>query len=379
MTEHSILPPSSAARRVACPGSRLLEMKYPDTEQSQAAREGEAAHWVASEMLKNTIMMVDHLFSYSNPAPNGERVTFEMIEGAQLYVDTLRDAVGMDITTDIFHIEERIDMPSIHPDAWGTPDCWVVNRGHLHILDYKYGFGFVEVFENWQLIAYAAGVLEKLKINGIADQSFPVTFYIVQPRSFHRDGQVRTWSFMASDLRPYFNRLRDAEHASMAVNALCRPNPECTFCRGRHACEALQRSSLSAVDVSTVNTPFDLNAQQTGGELRYLKRAADLLDARITGLSEQALSMIKRGERVPGFKAEASAGREIWKKSAEEIITLGAMMNVTLAKPLDVITPKQAVKAGMPEEIVKTYSDTPRGAIKLIAEDESASRKVFGK
>lgn len=376
MNEHSRLPPSSAARRVACPGSRYLESQYPENKESPHAREGEAAHEVAS------LILLDENFNIKvgDRVTNGEMVTQEMIDGAELYFDNVVILTAGSRAKHKLHVEERVNIYDIHEDAWGTPDCWQYDMSTrtLRIWDYKYGFGLVDVFENWQLIAYAAGILSRLGINGIDDQQTKLIFTIVQPRGFHRNGKVRIWSLMASELRPYFNKLRMAEEEASHTIAKCHPNPECDFCRGRHACTALQRSALSAVDITTLNVPFDLTAAQTGIELGYLKHAAELLDARITGLSEQALSMLRRGERVPGFKAEQSEGREIWKKPIAEVLQLGVLMGVDVAKPADVVTPKQAVKMGLQPELLKEFAITPRGAMKLVQDNESTSRKIFG-
>jgi hypothetical protein len=368
---------------VACPGSRALEALYPEDEESPHAREGEAAHWVASELLQYYCLNngADETNATWETAPNGELITDEMREGADIYCDSILTVINrlfgtMDIKN--LHIEEPIDISIIHPECWGTPDCWVHHLSELHIWDYKFGHGFVEVFENWQLVEYAAGILEKLKIDSFSDQFLSVTFYIVQPRSYHRDGTVRTWKVMASDLRSLHNILRHAEFEATAPGAHCSPSPECTYCTGRHACETLQRSALSSVDLSISNNPLELTSEGIGNELRYLRRAADLLDARITGLSEQALSLIKKGKRIPHFHVEESGGREKWRVPADEIAVLGEMLGHNLVKPRDVITPRQAIKAGIPEEVVKSYTEISHGALKLVPENPNTVRKIFG-
>lgn len=379
MTEHSILSPSSAARRVACAGSRALESLYPDDEQSPHAREGEAAHFAAA---RGIIEKPTHGNNLPVAwAPNGEMITDEMIEGAEVYrkhiFDVLNKLVGK-LDLGYLVIEKRIDISTIHPDCFGTPDCWLFYGNDLHIWDYKFGHGYVEVFENWQLIEYAAGILEFIGINGITDRHTRVHFHIVQPRSYHRLGAIRSWEIIAADLRPYFNILRDAEAAAMHPGALCRPSPECTYCRGRHACQALQLSALSAVDVATSNGALELKPAQVGAELRILKRAADLLDARITGLSEQATSIVKRGGRIPHFKLEEVIGRERWKVPIEEVVALGEFFGQPLTKPAEAITPKQAIKAGIPESVIATYVERPRTGMKLVPDDGKAARKIFG-
>ena len=164
----------------------------------------------------------------------------------------------------------------------------------------------------------------------------------------------------------------------MKDETYCLPSPQCTYCRARHACPALQATSLAIADISAAAVAWDLPPAHTGAELTHLEHAAMLLDARITGLQAQALSMIKSGNRVPGYIAETSMGRERWKVPAEEAIALGEMFGIALAKPAEIITPKQAIKAGLSPEIVKSYSETPTGAVKLVAENSTTVRKIFG-
>ena len=368
MSGHSILAPSSAARRVACPGSRGLEAQYPE-EDTDASREGHAAHWVASELLKTRK-------DWPTQAPNGESITQEMHDGAAIYIKAVYDILkGRRLDWPSLHIEERVDISTIHPDCWGTPDAWVCDGEDLFIWDYKYGHGFVEVFENWQLIEYAAGILHALAVD---DQRIFVHFYIVQPRSYHPDGAVRRWSIRASDLRAHFNILRAAEAAATGERPPLTPSPECKYCTARHACPALQRSALSAVEMSEKSTKHDLTSVQTGNELRILERAAMHLDARITGLRVQALSMIQSGQRVPWYTAAPSVGRQVWKNNGAAIVSMGSLMGYNLAKPVEAITPKQAIALGMDSEIVKSFSEIPRGAMRLIADDGTAARKIFG-
>ncbi len=361
MSEHAILSPSSAARRVACPGSRALEAKYPQSQDSEFAREGTAAHWVASEMLREPTRFLAEF------APNGEIVTQEMIDGAALYRDAIKEIFDYKNT---LHVEEKIDISVIHPDCWGTPDCWFVTDTGLHVFDYKYGHGFVEVYENWQLLEYACGIYFSL-----LDKPSYIHLHIVQPRSFHKKGPVRKWSISSKILNDYAGILKASEFSAMSDVGVLTPSLECTYCSARHACHALQNSALSSVDLSTSNTDHDLPVSGIGSELRYLKRAAMLLDARITGLESQALSKIKSGERIPFFRVEETAGRKRWIKSAEEIITLGEMLCLNLAKPREAITPIQALKSGAPEDLVREFSETPRGSLKLV---EDNARKMFG-
>ena len=96
MAEHSKLPPSSAARRVACAGSRALEELYPEDKESPHAREGHAAHWLSAQVLHWKLLEThgQGIFpSFNMPShdPDGEPIDKEMIEGAKLYAKHILD------------------------------------------------------------------------------------------------------------------------------------------------------------------------------------------------------------------------------------------------------------------------------------------------
>ena len=89
------------------------------------------------------------------------------------------------------------------------------------------------------------------------------------------------------------------------------------------------------------------------------------------------LARIKQGAAIPGWMAQQGQGREKWAMPLPEVIALGQMMGVDISKP-GAVTPKQAIKAGLPAELVKQYSETPFGEIKLVPDTVSASRRIFG-
>src|SRR5690606_34097666 len=174
-------------------------------------------------------------------------------------------------------------IPRIAEGFGGTPDAWAYNpdKRRLHIADLKFGFRFVEVWENWQLICYACGLLDMLQLD---DTQTTVEFTIVQPRSYRRDGPGRKWCVLASDLRAHINIL---QHAAAAATRYI-PNPGCGDCPGRHVCVALQQSALVALERAYEGDPFELPPPALGDELRRLKDAAKKIDARISGLETQA-------------------------------------------------------------------------------------------
>ena len=273
-------------------------------------------------------------------------------------------------------VEKRV---AIDADCWGTADVWAIHLAsrHLHVGDYKFGHLYVDVVENWQLINYAAGVFNAVELTGIEEQAFSVHLTIIQPRSYHSDGPIRTWSLSAVDLRGYFNQLKMAAEKATVPDAKCTTGSECQDCTARHACPALQAQGYWAIEKSTDAIPFDLPAGALGRELKLVQDAIERLKSRASGMEYEVLARIKQGAAIPGWMAQQGQGREKWAMPLPEVIALGQMMGVDISKP-GAVTPKQAIKAGLPAELVKQYSETPFGEIKLVPDTVSASRRIFG-
>lgn len=372
MSGHSILPPSGAKAWKKCALWVTMNKQYPQGATPESL-EGETAHWAAWEMHAGRDI------KDGATAPNGTIVTDEMIEGAELLCETLdgfHDHVN-------WHIEEKIHIPLIHQECFGTPDAWAFNqaKGILTVVDYKFGHRFVDESENDQCIAYVAGIIDKIATEmqvgyGQLDQNVTVRIVIVQPRCFYRNEPVRTWTCHGSFIRPHINELSNAAAKYFSEPFTAVTNSECRDCPGRHACQTLQKAAYADAEEAFTSVPLELAPSALGRELRILERAAERLNARVEGLRESALAKIREGARVPFYKAEHGQGRQKWTLPAEQIVTIGQMLGHDLSK-VGVITPKQAIKKGIDENVIKAYSETPRGELKLLRDDLSLERKTF--
>ncbi len=376
MSEHAFLAPSSAHRWVHCARAPSLEAAYPETEPSIDALEGTAAHWVVEMRLRNAPV------SIGAQAPNGIAVTAEMIEAsAVVYADIIK-VLGFNWHQRLF-IETPVQIPRVHAKNWGTPDyrAWtqlVDGSLSLTVWDFKYGYGIHEAFENWQLIDYVAGCLSEAKIDGLQEQNVIVDMRVIQPRAFHRDGPVRNWQVRASDLRGYFNRLEMGAEDATSLTPTATPHPDaCKNCKGRHACEALQRSAYASAERGQHYAALDLPPHALGLELKALKKAQALLDARVSGLETEVTAKLKQGIPIPFWSLESTPGRLNWVKPASEVAAVGQMLGITLTKEPDVITPTQAKAAGVPESIINLYATRPSGAVKLTFDNGSKAHLTF--
>jgi hypothetical protein len=368
------LRPSAAGTWVYCHGSVRLCAPLP-VDDTPEAQEGTAAHWAAMEPLQGRAVKAGDV------APNGVVVTDEMIEGGALYQAVVLSRIPLER----MHIEQELPAPEIHPDNGGTPDIW--GFGHesyvLHVTDYKFGHGFVEVFENWQVLNYLSAIFSHLVNSGQiapgAEQHLTIEFTIVQPRSYHADGPVRSWRVRMDQLRALLNQLMMAAHAAMGENPTTATGPHCQHCEARHLCATLQHAAYNIVDATGQATPFDLNPMQLGNELRWLHRAKQLLDARVDSLEVQALAVLKEGKPLPHYMAQPSTGREVWLEGASDsIVAVADLLGFNLRKPQQLITPTQAKALGIDPAVISEYSHRPRGETKLVPLDSKTTRKIFG-
>lgn len=352
-----------------------MEARYPESTDSEEAREGTAAHWALAELLHGRAVAEGQI------TPQNFVLTAEMVQGAELAVSWVRDVLRKHHGEEAqLFVEYRVYARRIHQHCWGTLDIavWFANSRMLYLPDFKFGYGHVEVFENPQLLCYLAGMLDALQIDGLAEQHTRVTLGIIQPRSYHRDGAVRTWDVTASDVRALVNKLASAYAEAFGPAPTLNVGPECEHCSARHACPQLQAAGLRAMDRSRQAVPLDLPPAAAALELAKVEDAIAALEARKTGLAGQVRSQIERGERVPFWAIVSEPGRLTWTKPAQEVLALGTLLGVDLAKPVDVITPTQAKDKGLDPSILSTYAARPNKPPALVRQDDTEARRIFG-
>jgi hypothetical protein len=381
MSAHAFLPPSGAGAWRYCAAWPMMNAMFPQDD-TDDTREGTAAHWCWDPNLAHGLPLP----AVGAFAPNGVAVTDEMLDGAEMYIAVIeRDLRDTGTPREALVVEQRIAMPGIHAQNWGTPDSWFFDPRtyRLYQYDYKFGHGFVDAYEHWQSINYTSGIVEVLAARmGIMpaelDQRLNVRITVVQPRNYDSDGPVRTWDVRASDLRAYWNQLASAAEAAMVYPPVATPGRHCKHCPGRHACQPLQRQGYDVVQFARQVVPAPLPAAAVAAELRLLQDHAELLRARISGLEADADTRLRRGEAVPGFGLENTKGREAWNVPREQVVALGSVFGVQVEKP-GLITPGQARTAGMPADVVAQLSATPARGVKLVRTDQTRLTKIFGK
>lgn len=362
--DHAPIAPSSAARIVMCPGSRRMEALYPQ-EDTIDTMEGEAAHWAAAESLAFQPVAVGQV------AANGVTLNDEMVEAAELYAHHIIVREGGEVGS----VERRVAADPHFPENYGTPDHAKYRLRHLFVDDFKFGHGFVDVMWNWQLIDYAYLLLRQADM--MRDLDAKVTMTIVQPRNYHRDGPIRSQTLTVRELLPKIGHMNERFRMSLRDDAPCfATDPDiCKNCSARGNCEAAAMAGWNAVPLAYASTPLIMSPAAVGLELRTLWRAQKQLAARVSGLEEHAMALAAQGANVPGTRVEHGSGRTVFSNKTDALAVADAM-GVDIRKD-DTITPAQAIKKGLPAEVVSTLTFTPRGSAKLVMDDGTVAARIF--
>lgn len=336
------LKASAANQWMACPGSVKLQKEFPEPEgaDKSSAEEGVAAHWVAEGVLRDS--RVEVYPEAGLVAPNGVVITEEILDAVRVYTQAVRDdepPVGI-------HVEEKILSVELDNVAYVDLYYCKAEERELVIWDFKYGRTLVEVFMNWQLIAYALTLNAKFHARTII-------FHIVQPRAFHPDGAVRTWSFSADRLPAFRIELNDQAALARSDTPPTVAGAPCKNCTARHACATLQRGASLDIGTSQVNV---ITPEHLGAALVFSAQQKRLVDAWDSGLQAHAQTLIKAGTSVPGWGLKPTQGTVKWEKSVTEVEQMGAIFGKDVLQEKKLITPGQAKKLGIPESVVDAVS-----------------------
>lgn len=365
----------------------MANMHAPDID-SEESLKGTAVHWVGEECLRVWQKPgggVPSCFDWvGKSAPNGVVIDEEMSEGAQVFVDDVLAVAQEHGALQDMLIEHRVEMPQIHPQNWGTFDCCIplMSKGYIYLWDYKNGHRENSAKGNLQLINYMAGIINAFGIDGLADQHIRVVLRIVQPFCYKATGPVDEWSFMLSDLRPYFNQLHAKAHEALTSPSMSS-GPWCRDCHAIRTCATARRASYSFIDYA--NEPYvmdSMDGQALAVERKILKNGMVSAKARLEAIEDDLHHRITGGATDTGLALESKVGRLAWSIPAEQAIALASQFQGDIAKK-DVVTPTQA-KTKIPrelrsqfEQVLKTVTGRPSGGLTLVDADDTVSARAF--
>lgn len=303
--KHSPFAASAAHRWLVCPASVSLSKRVPPSPDNPASLAGTKSH----EKLEKAFTH-KHARKGVMPKLNEDetRALNTLLYLAQSYSEHL--------------IEERLELTTLHPEAFGTVDyAFVSPFEEICIIDYKTGRHVVtpraeDGGPNPQLAYYAAALAERY------DWAFErARLVIVQPPA-HSDKDKPCFFeavFSKQELLDFLKR------ASVAVLEACEDKPAavvteegCKFCPAKEICPAqqeegatLEQRGAKALEILAETNPAKLHLLSSR-ELGALKDACELLPNYLASIEAKLLELAAAGKDVTGYRYQAKQARRKW-------------------------------------------------------------------
>ena len=351
---------SGLARPMVCAGYSFLDLHEGST--NPAAEAGTAC----GEYLEHLLTGRPEIAA----ASNGVYIDDDM----KFFTKPIFEDV-MDRTSEDISCEHEINwMTRAQIEIAGHPDmCFEDKQGVLCIEDLKYGFGIVEVKENWQLLGYAIGeVIRRGKAYDF------ISLKIHQPRAHHEDGSTREWRLTYSELLEYKEMIEDRMESIANGNKTLQTSDQCKYCKGAaQACPAFNRVFHRALEVSTEFFQDSITNEELSAQLDQIKRSKEAIKIKEDSLIELSIIKIKQGEIIPNYVQQQTYGNRSWKSSiSPESIEMMTGINVIEKK---FMTPSKAEKLGVSKDLVKQLTEKKFTGNKLIKGNTTEiGNNIFG-
>ena len=315
MGSHSLNSPSSMAKRRACSASAMMEKGEPNSSSIYAA-EGTAAHELGEICLKLGDHPIEkmgmHLGEFKKKDGTIEKfiVDGDMVEAVDIYVDHCRGISGGEVSC----VEERFMLPFIGKGEKGTSDFVSVHNNVLHVVDYKHGQGVpVEVVENDQGICYGLGAAEKYK--HLQWEELCIT--IVQPRAWHRDGPIRSWSIPREDLLYREIDLAYVAAQTRSDDPTFNPSEYCRWCKGAYHCMGIVELIKKVTGMDLINPeksdPVDIYKIPEDKLAGVLFDQLPIIEKWVHTLKDYAQHRGETRNPLPGTKLVETRATRKWK------------------------------------------------------------------
>ena len=326
---HAKLSPSGAHRWMRCPGSVVLEARYPDSS-SAYAREGTAAHELAALVLESPPATAqDYVGKRIAYDDHGEDVQWPITQDMADYVDDYVKLVRERAEGATLMVERKLPIGHItgEASATGTSDVVIIDHANSEIvvIDLKYGMGVrVSAEENEQTQLYALGALEEYSVLG---DFAHVSMLIHQPRLNH----VSEWTITVEQLLAFAKsasfaagqcdlaRSLDGEDA--LAGFLSPGEKQCRFCKAKATCPALRAEITEVVGGSSAATPDEFAEflpepvdMQTGDNYLPIAMAkVGMVEDWCKAVRAEVERRLLAGQNVDGYKlVEGKRGPRKW-------------------------------------------------------------------
>ena len=240
MAKSITISPSKLERAVLCPGSAnaTKDIPWKDTQASlrcRALHDAMALLFQAGDGAWPSVREAIAANQYCKAENDIKQVEDALAWGREL----LPDDAGAKIL-----IEQNVDVEWMGMGG-GRVDAMFISPKYSQavLIDWKFGVGPVpDPATNWQMRAYACGLLAALDLQAVEPA-------IIQPGAYKKDDAVRSHVWSKAELHDYAKEIKDhvakakAPGAPLIAGAHCRG----TFCEARETCPAFKAYEANRV------------------------------------------------------------------------------------------------------------------------------------
>ena len=367
---------------VNCPASERGRAVHPEPDFPNPAREeGIACAWVAEGVLKGQKHGSEFL---GRLGPNAVLITDEMLEEViEPYIRRVKELFipGCTINNNPPHVEHKGTVFALpwHPEA--RKDLWWldIRAGICYVLDLKAGRIREDSVGNWQLAGYFVElepiVVDACARHGVEFQGFHGE--LVQPRK--ENGPP--WFLRPNELAPLKERMKQRGVEAMGPNPEQTTGPWCRKCPKRHTCTSYRKSSDTILDYVDTYLDDDLGPEALEAEMALLQEGLERIKHRLSGVEAHVKQNAREGKSAV-YDIQPTYGRQNWTVGADIAIATAATFGVDISKGVAAKTPKQAIKAGVPQNVIDAISKSEKTGLGLVKRDpendRELSKKLFG-
>lgn len=351
---HSPLGASGAERWMNCPGSVALlnHLHLPPSDDPDYRKDGSAAHEAAAAVLQNDL----ETWEVVGATYEGVEITAEMSDAIHVYVEECRSIMAeAKAEGGRIFIEEKMHHPQVHKMYFGTVDFAAVipSQRLLKVRDYKHGEGIVvEPYWNAQFLYYAYGILL------LYPDVDTIEVGVVQPRIWHEDGPVRTFTLTAQQLRDWVQQELVPAMNATEVDGSLDAGKWCRFCPAKLVCP-LQKALFGAAMRADPREIVNLSDEEFGRNYQYI----DAVKQYIAAAEKEAYRRLYTlGRTIEEIKLVHKKANRVFKTEAETVFK--ARYGDKAYSPAKLKSPAEMEKLD-PEakKLVKEWAFTPESGL----------------
>lgn len=355
--EHSEISPSMLHRIMGdtpCHASVRMGRGIAEPPSSEAAALGTALHEIAEKHL------MDETDS-DNP-------------DIQKYLDYVRNVAGLYEIS----VEEKLSLREWVPEMFGTADAVVDDEEQkiLHVIDLKTGQHPVKPKDNFQLMAYALGVIGNPHHFNIWN-GYQVALHIAQPPI----DNFTKWTVPIEEIWAFGEDLKTAGKLALSPDsAFNSTESNCRWCKAAGVCPELHQKTVEVMGKRFDPLP---PTQLSDEELALILTNKKDIEFYLRAAYKHALERWVGGKPIRGFKLVEGTKKRVWGDHAKDALVeeLGAFA----FQSEKLITITEATKS-LGAKVVAELCVTPKGDPSLVPTDDprpalsgEAIKKLGGK